>query len=403
MSNKAELKRLETTINYEDTKYTFSIITTTNIIEVYLFKEEDIDKFKNFFTYDRLLRRSLALKTKTSSLIEAAELIINAVKEGSYSLNINFSKSYLTLKVKLDVNSINNSALDLNNLEIFLYKTDSKQYDTTIDALKVEIEKLNLENESQRNQNSSALVKLEELVSVNESLKREFKELIDTINSSSESTLDTLREDSENTIEDLEIRLKKNKQDLLNSYKNPRIYKEKLYFYIPIINYLEKEDILKKWFKCSFELVLAYDSIDDGDTSQAFHSKCDGKIQTLTLIETMQGRRFGGYTKLFWDHSESYKSDDDAAFIFSIDKKEKFNCSDQNKVIYCSNKQGPTFGKGPDIFISNEFLTNDSTSKIQGSFGEKDDLNKQYTNANYLAGIEVFRVKRIEVYQVIFK
>eukprot|EP00340_Litonotus_pictus_P007570 CAMPEP_0170516680 /NCGR_PEP_ID=MMETSP0209-20121228/2839_1 /TAXON_ID=665100 ORGANISM="Litonotus pictus, Strain P1" /NCGR_SAMPLE_ID=MMETSP0209 /ASSEMBLY_ACC=CAM_ASM_000301 /LENGTH=291 /DNA_ID=CAMNT_0010801657 /DNA_START=275 /DNA_END=1150 /DNA_ORIENTATION=- len=289
-----------------------------------------------------------------------------------------------------------------NYLEVFLYKTDSKQYDTKIDALKLRIETLNKENEDLRNQTSNQLVVLEEQVQNNLKLKTQYNELCEIITGKTEKAIDKLKEEEESKIEVTEIKLKKLKLDLINSYNNPKIIKGNLHYYIPIINNLEKEQLLKKWFRCEFDLVLAYDSVVDGDESTVFHNKCDGKIQTLALIETMQGLRFGGFTKLFWDHSEGFKSDDEGAFIFSIDKKVKFNCSDQNKVIYCSNNQGPTFGKG-DIFISNKFLSNDSSSCIQGSYGEKDDLDPRYTKQIYLAGIESFRVKRIEVYQVIFK
>ena len=407
MSEEDNNKEFNTKIKYDGTEYIFSLISSSNILQVFLYKEGDIDKYKSFFTYERLLRRSNALSRISSNIQEAAGQIFSAVSMGNYFLKINYSKSYLIFRItfsgKEDRETINPIKSLLDNLEIFLYKTDSKQYDSKIDSIKSEIEKLNLENEELRTQSIEDLENLEKLLNENEELKKQYDELNHVTLNKVEKDIENLKEAQESNIEEIEIKLKKLKQDLIINYEKPRVIKEKLHLFMPIMTYQEKNEVLKKWFKCEFELVLAYDSMVDGDESTEFHNKCDGKIQTLTLIETQQGRRFGGFTKLFWDHSESFKSDDEGAFIFSLDKKTKYNCSDQSKVIYCSNKQGPTFGKGPDIFISDKFLTNNSSSCIKGSYGEKDDIDPNYTKTTFLAGIEIFKVKRIEVYQVIFK
>lgn len=400
MSSAKNLKEYQTKMNYNNEELTFSISASDKIIHFQVYKDNDFDKFKSFFTYDRLLRRSTELGRISENLDEAVEKIFNSVKENKYSLVINYSLSYLILRIEFSNNKLECSSN--KNLEIYLYKTDSKQFDSKIETLKDRIEKLNLENEELRDINSQAIMELEKLVQDNIDLKQQFNQLNDTVLHNDVELVESLKEEQENKIEDTEISLKKLKQDLINSYNNPVMIKANLNFYIPIISNYEKNELFKKWFKCDCELVLAYDSVTDGDDSLSFHSKCDGKIQTLTIIETVHGLRFGGYTRLFWDHSDSFKSDDDSAFVFSVDKNVKFNCTDQSKVIYCSNKQGPTFGKGPDIFIADKFLSNDSSSCIQGSYGEKDDLDKKYSRKNYLAGVEIFRVKRIEVYQVIF-
>jgi hypothetical protein len=40
---------------------------------------------------------------------------------------------------------------------------------------------------------------------------------------------------------------------------------------------------------------------DVGFTAAKFHSMCDGKGPTLTLIKTVAGHTFGGYTRVNWD------------------------------------------------------------------------------------------------------
>jgi hypothetical protein len=55
-----------------------------------------------------------------------------------------------------------------------------------------------------------------------------------------------------------------------------------------------------------------------GFSAAKFHSLCDNKGPTLTLIQTTAGHIFGGFTNLSWDSSGSYKNETDS-FIFSVD------------------------------------------------------------------------------------
>ena len=63
---------------------------------------------------------------------------------------------------------------------------------------------------------------------------------------------------------------------------------------------------------------LLYKAFTDGDKASTFHEKCNGHPITLTLIETTEGVRFGGFTKKSWDGKNLKKTDNDA-FVFSID------------------------------------------------------------------------------------
>ena len=63
-------------------------------------------------------------------------------------------------------------------------------------------------------------------------------------------------------------------------------------------------DLLNKWV---FEAVggnLRYDLLwkgsRDGFTASAFHSKCNGKGATLTVIMSEHQKLFGGYTSESW-------------------------------------------------------------------------------------------------------
>jgi len=100
---------------------------------------------------------------------------------------------------------------------------------------------------------------------------------------------------------------------------------------------------------------LLYKSETVGDKASNFHEKCDNISPTITLIQTKEGYRYGGYTSVCWEAPEQseFKPDNDA-FIFSFDTLKKYECLDAEKSIVCSMHFGPNFGDGtilvPDNF-----------------------------------------------------
>ena len=52
-------------------------------------------------------------------------------------------------------------------------------------------------------------------------------------------------------------------------------------------------------------------------------SKCVNKCPTMVFVKTTNGYRFGGFTSKLWTKNSYVK--DDKCFIFSLDKKEKYN------------------------------------------------------------------------------
>ena len=62
---------------------------------------------------------------------------------------------------------------------------------------------------------------------------------------------------------------------------------------------------------------LLYRAIRDGFTSQAFHSKCNGKRNTITIIKNNLNYMFGGYASSAWNIG--WISDTNA-FLFSLRK-----------------------------------------------------------------------------------
>ena len=152
---------------------------------------------------------------------------------------------------------------------------------------------------------------------------------------------------------------------------------------------------------------LLYRATRDGFTTQAFHSKCDGKSNTITIIKNNLNYVFGGYASPAWTSSGMYRNDPNA-FIFSLRRdgdsfKDKFTVKKTESAIIGYLRYGPTFGAGHDIYICNQSNT---TVGSYCDFGDSYDLPNGYTyggNAqSFLAGnFNQWTTTEIEVYQIV--
>jgi hypothetical protein len=72
--------------------------------------------------------------------------------------------------------------------------------------------------------------------------------------------------------------------------------------------------------------VKVSDHTRDGFGAHHFHSKCDNKSPTLTIIKAQDSSFiFGSYTKAEWDSSGRFRVDPNA-FLFSLTNKEAKPC-----------------------------------------------------------------------------
>jgi hypothetical protein len=142
---------------------------------------------------------------------------------------------------------------------------------------------------------------------------------------------------------------------------------------------------------------IVYRASRDGFQAQIFHEKCDQVQNTLTVICTTQNYIFGGFTSKAWDGDKTYKRDDDA-FLFSLanpeNRPEKLKTQLTNNSIYCSPDNGPTFGAGHDIFISNISNANSQSYSNLGNSYTTQSPSPQ----SYFAGARNFQVRDIEVF-----
>ena len=149
--------------------------------------------------------------------------------------------------------------------------------------------------------------------------------------------------------------------------------------------------LLKTWLvqtlNSDFTTKLIFSSENSDDKAVSFHQKCDNIAPTLTLIETKEGFRYGGFTSQFWESSEqSIFKKDKNAFIFSLDTEKKYEIINEEKSIQCSMYWGPYFGEGGAICVPDNFLEEknafyqwpssyDITEKDELTFGQEHNIN----------------------------
>ena len=136
----------------------------------------------------------------------------------------------------------------------------------------------------------------------------------------------------------------------------------------------------------------------DGDNSNTFHNKCNGKGATITFVKTTAGKRIGGYTSLPWTNDSSYKKDLNA-FIFSLDANQKFvQWRNFDNAVYHNSSYGPTFGSGHDLYIANGCKGNNSSycnsNHSYGFFNSYNMINTGSQTTNFqVADYEVYLIK----------
>ena len=217
--------------------------------------------------------------------------------------------------------------------------------------------------------------------------------------------IDLLKTEFENKIKELEKENQNLKNNLeyyhkvylspeqLNKIKTSNIDSQILKLYDSNeLNLIEK-GVQKNLKKKINKYTLLFRASRDGYSASNFHSKCDGKSNTVTLVETMTGRRFGGFTDDQWDQSSSYKTGPNG-FIFSLDNNEIYYNKDNQYNIYGNSSYGPSFGGGHDFYICDS--CNSSNNSYDNSGHSYETNGKKYA----LAGSNSFLVRDYEVFQL---
>ena len=142
------------------------------------------------------------------------------------------------------------------------------------------------------------------------------------------------------------------------------------------------------------EAKLLYRASRDGDSTQ-FHSKCDGKKNTVTFVKANNGRKFGGFANAAFNSNNAWISDPNA-FVFSLDYHECYYYNNNGKMIYGSSSYGPLWGSGNDLYLASGCRSNYSSNTNDGSFNYNGRIHA-------LSGGTTFQALDYETYELILE
>ena len=140
---------------------------------------------------------------------------------------------------------------------------------------------------------------------------------------------------------------------------------------------------------------LLYKASIDSDKAAVFHEKCDQAQNTIVLVETRNGKRFGGFTTCSWS-GNCVDKNDPQAFIFSFDKMKTYDNIPGDEAIGCYPKFGPIFLGCQIKIFDNAFTKGGTTFEKELNFNTEEDYE-------LTGGDRTFEVKDIEVYEVIIE
>lgn len=372
------------------------------IDEILQFQISDLqiieDKYKNTFSFKKLIAKLEQLSYFAINIVDIKNELVEAIKKSLYV----FTKVDFFALFSFEINKFQNVKKHFI-LELFLYKTDSRQATLMVTQLENKVNKVVNENIELQNSHLKLKNEIKYITIENTEIKNKIdffqKELIDVINNKSLNLITM----SKKIINEISCKLEKIKEELYSSMLYCRKSIALEFNQIPILR-LEDKKNLTKWIGLDFDIEKIYDSFIDGDDLNILKLKTLNKQQTLILID-YDGRRFGVFISIpfIQKNIETYLIDDNLAFIFSLDKRRKFAISNLKYVSKCTSDE-IIIGSGPDIYISNGFMNNNKNfSHILGSYGDGDLLEEGFTRNNYLAGSEYFKIRKLEIHQLIFK
>jgi hypothetical protein len=146
----------------------------------------------------------------------------------------------------------------------------------------------------------------------------------------------------------------------------------------------------------------------DGFTPAAFHQRCDGRANTLTVVRDVNGNVFGGFTPIKWKAGKGrYGSDkSQRTFLFTLKnpygiapRKFRIKPGEVEYAVWFDSERGPVFGKGADLSIRNVA----EAESYAGAFGTTYENDTGRDGKTLLAGVQRFNLNEIEVFELLDK
>ena len=153
------------------------------------------------------------------------------------------------------------------------------------------------------------------------------------------------------------------------------------------------------------KMELLYRGTRDGSGKDIFHNKCDNQGPTICLCKNEKGNIFGGYASISWSYGNNYHTAN-GSFLFTLTNihgtaPTKFpNTQNYDYAVYHANKYGPAFGGNHDLYISNNYLNNNS-SYCKFGYSYPDVLGKGNSNFSGDVNAGNFKLKELEVFKLL--
>ena len=366
------IKKTDFKILYQNRIFIISISLTSDKKQLYIQAREENNNI--FFFEKRMTSDELKIFDKLFRMCDNLEeaysnMITIFNNEKNYIKGINDSKLFITISVlNLD------GSFREKNLELLKKMTNKEQVAENLyqKYLELKVNNIKLEQELKNTKEENEKIK-ENFQNFKNEITQEISELKNRIKNL-ESKSSMLKSKIFKKKEDLDFLIERLKKVDLND----NVIKE------------ENENI-------SITLNLLYRASRDGDESKQFHSKCDNFKNTLVVVKTKKGLRFGGFTSETWNGNGIDKKDKNA-FCFSIDKKKIYNSiQDKNAIFAC-----PDFGPAFENCI---FEIKDKCFEFGGLCS--DESQNYFDNHESVCeinnGEEQFDVEDIEVFLVLFE
>ena len=365
-------------ILYLDNEASFNIILTktnngedNSILFKAINQNNNLFSYQNTFSLDELMKLSKTFRFYDNT--NEALNIISKIFESNNKCFLSKDDEDLNLHLKINLPSG-----DEQEIKLKLEKIESME-NATKEELLERIKLLEEENKElkkeiniliKENNKKDDIIKSLSMNQKTNNLTKNYNDVKKEINNDEEGDLD------ENIIN----------TDIINSQEE--------------INFIEKRLKQIYYFQNkNIKYQLIYKGTKNGDKSLNFHTKVDGIKNTLTLVKTKKGIRFGGFTSEIWNQVGGYGKCDPFAFCFSLELKKIYNSQKNQLAIFCSDGYGPYFKGTNTIFgIYNNFFSEggwcDYTT-FAYSFG-KFEKNFEITN-----GEQKFEVDDVEVFKII--
>ena len=373
--SKEEIKDLkEYSIKSENKTFQVQIGKLINSQKI-IFIIQEIDSLKNYdynsaFSLEEL--KSLSKLFRIFDSMEEAFNEINSIinnkkimiKEESNEINLFLPLSKLSSQTENICIKIKKKNISNEKINEIIFKE--------IKEIKEELNKEKIKNESLQKT-------VDVLVKENNQLKNDIKEILEWKNNITKKDLIKLN-DKDNKYEiDSKIINKKEEIELLS-------------------NRLTSKGFIKNK-KVIFNLL--YRASRDSDSPDIYHRKCDGKVNTLCIIQTIKGCKFGGYTEAMIKSNNSNDDKDPNAFVFSLNKMKIYeNMKKESNAVCHSPGWGPIFRSDAFAVWNKDFFSyhfHRIGTKGQSNFGI---MNEDYEINN---GEQNFSIKELEVFQIIIE